>query len=237
MLQQLVNFIVDAGFVGWTIIATGFFGMAIIAERIKSLFFDFHMNTDSFTKRIQHFVSQQRFEEALLLCESMAKKPMARAFKTILLKADREEEAIHQATDIALSENMPLFNKRIHYLSMLANVATLLGLLGTIHGLILSFQAVASADPSQKQALLAHGISVSMYTTALGLAVAIPVMIIYSFLVSRQNQLGEELYEQVQKLEETLTGVGPMMSVSSPHAVDIGPEVPKMNTNGHYRAS
>lgn len=237
MLQQVINFIVDSGFVGWTIIATGFFAISIIAERIKKLFFDFHMNTDSFTKRIQHFVSQQRFEEALLLCEGLARKPIARAFKTILLKADREEEAIQQAADIALSENMPLFNKRIHYLSMLANVATLLGLLGTIHGLILSFQAVASADPSQKQALLAQGISVSMYTTALGLAVAIPVMIAYSFLVSRQNQLGEELFEQVQKLEETLTGVGPMMSVSSSNSIDIGPEVPKMTGTGNYRNS
>lgn len=237
MLQQVINFIVDSGFVGWTIIATGFFAISIIAERIRKLFFEFHMNTDSFTKRIQHFVSQQRFEEALLLCEGLAKKPMARAFKTILLKADREEEAIQQAADIALSENMPLFSKRIHYLSMLANVATLLGLLGTIHGLILSFQAVASADPSQKQALLAQGISVSMYTTALGLAVAIPVMIAYSFLVSRQNQLGEELFEQVQKLEETLTGVGPMMSVSSSNSIDIGPEVPKMTGTGNFRNS
>lgn len=221
MLQQLVNFIVDSGFVGWTIIVTGFFGLAIIAERIKKLFFEFHMNTDSFTKKIHHFVSQQRFEEALILCEGLNQKPLARAYKKILLKADREEEAIQQATDIALSENMPLFSKRIHYLSMLANVATLLGLLGTIHGLILSFQAVATADPSQKQALLAHGISVSMYTTALGLTVAIPVMIAYSFLVSRQNQLGEELYEQVQKLEETITGSGPMMSTSSEIPVDL----------------
>jgi biopolymer transport protein ExbB/TolQ len=237
MLQQVVNFIVDSGFVGWTIITTGFFAISIIAERIKKLFFDFHMNTDSFTKRIQHFVSQQRFEEALILCEGLSHKPIARAFKTILLKADREEEAIQQAADIALSENMPLFNKRIHYLSMLANVATLLGLLGTIHGLILSFQAVATADPSQKQALLAHGISVSMYTTALGLAVAIPVMIAYSFLVSRQNQLSEELFEQVQKLEETLTGVGPLMSVTSSNSVDIGPEVPKMTGTGNYRNS
>lgn len=237
MLQQIVNFIVDSGFVGWTIIGTGLFAIALIAERIKRLFFDFHMNTDSFNKRIQHFVSQQRYEEALLLCEGLSQKPLARAFKTILLKADREEEAIRQATDIALSENMPMFNKRIHYLSMLANVATLLGLLGTIHGLILSFQAVATADASQKQALLAHGISVSMYTTALGLAVAIPVMIVYSFLVSRQNQLGEELYEQVQKLEETLTGVSPMMSVNTAHSTDIGPEVPKMSGPGLYRAS
>ena len=237
MLQQIIKFIVDSGFVGWTILGTGFFALAIVAERIKTLFFDYHLHTDSFNKRIQNFVSQQRYEEAILLCEGLIKKPLARAFKTILLKADREEEAIRQATDIALSENMPHFSKRLHYLSMLANVATLLGLLGTIHGLILSFQAVATADPAQKNALLANGISVSMYTTALGLAVAIPVMIVYSFLVSRQNQLSEELYENVQKLEETLSGVGPSLTPNHPASGDLVPEVPKTNGSGLYRAS
>lgn len=104
-----------------------------------------------------------------------------------------------------MSEVVPLYTKRLHYLSMLANVATLLGLLGTIHGLILSFQAVAQADPATKQALLANGISVSMYTTALGLAVAIPAMVAYSFLVSRQNELIEQLTEKCSKLTELLT--------------------------------
>ena len=125
--------------------------------------------------------------------------------KQILEKSDRDDETIYQAQDIAMSEVVPLYTKRLHYLSMLANVATLLGLLGTIHGLILSFQAVAIADPAQKQALLANGIAVSMYTTALGLAVAIPAMVAFSFLVSKQNELLEQLTEKCSKLTELLT--------------------------------
>ncbi|MEI7973650.1 MAG: MotA/TolQ/ExbB proton channel family protein, partial [Bdellovibrio sp.] len=132
--------------------------------------------------------------------------PLADAFKTILEKSDRDDDAIFQAHDISMSENVPRLTKRLHYLSMLANVATLMGLLGTIHGLILSFAAVAQADPTQKQAMLANGISVSMYTTALGLLVAIPAMVFYSFLVSRQNQLVETLTEKCGKLTELLTG-------------------------------
>ncbi len=139
------------------------------------------------------------------MCAQLDKKPLANAFKTIIEKADRDDDTIFQAHDIALSENVPLYTKRLHYLSMLANVATLLGLLGTIHGLILSFQAVATADPAQKQALLAHGISVSMYTTALGLAVAIPAMVFFSFLTARQNQLIEQMSEKCSKLTELLT--------------------------------
>lgn len=208
MFQSIINFIVDSGFVGWTIIATGLFSGAIIFERIKTLYIDYGLNINAFTEKISALVAQKKFDEAILVCNKLDKKPLARAFKMVLEKADRDEGSIYQSSDIAMAENVPLFQKRIHYLSMLANVATLLGLLGTIHGLILSFAAVATADPSQKQALLAHGISVSMYTTALGLAVAIPVMIFYSFIVSRQNFLIESMTERMQKLVEMLASSG-----------------------------
>ncbi len=198
-------FIKDSGVVGWVILLTGFLGLGVIAERMKVLFIDYGMNVEEFSKQIRNYVLNKKSEEALILCAQFEKKPLARAFKTILEKSDRDDEALFQAHDIALSENMPLYTKRLHYLSMLANVATLLGLLGTIHGLILSFQAVAQADPAAKQAMLASGIAVSMYTTALGLAVAIPAMVFFSFLTSRQNHLMEMTAEQCSKLTELIS--------------------------------
>lgn len=205
--MAFLNFMNDAGIVGWLILFTGIGSLALVAERVKKLYFEYGINPDDFMNRIQSLILSKKYEEALVVCAQLEQKPLAKAFKTILEKADRDDEAIFQAHDIALSETVPLYTKRLHYLSMLANVATLLGLLGTIHGLILSFQAVATADPAMKQQLLAHGISVSMYTTALGLAVAIPAMVLYSFLVSRQNQLLEELTEKASKLSELLTSV------------------------------
>jgi biopolymer transport protein ExbB len=199
------NFISESGVVGWIILLTGVGSMVLVAERAKALYFSYGMNVDDFMAKTQNLVLAKKLDEALLMCAQMEQKPLARAFKTILEKADRDDETIFQAQDIAMSENVPLYTKRLHYLSMLANVATLLGLLGTIHGLILSFQAVAQADPAQKQALLAQGISVSMYTTALGLAVAIPAMVFFSFLTSRQNQLIEQISEKCTKLTELLT--------------------------------
>jgi biopolymer transport protein ExbB/TolQ len=200
-----VNFINDAGVVGWIILLSGVGSLVLVFERAKALYFTYGMNVDDFMAKTQNLVLAKKLDEALLMCAQMDQKPMARAFKTILEKADRDDETIFQAHDIAMSENIPLYTKRLHYLSMLANVATLLGLLGTIHGLILSFQAVAQADPAQKQAMLAHGISVSMYTTALGLAVAIPAMVFFSFLTARQNQLIEQISEKCSKLTELLT--------------------------------
>lgn len=205
-MNGILQFINDAGVVGWVIMLTGIGSIAIIAERTSALYFKYGMNVEEFMTKVQTLVLAKKVDEALVLCAQMNGKPLAGAFKNILEKADREDDAIFQAHDISMAETVPLFTRRLHYLSMLANVATLLGLLGTIHGLILSFQAVAQADPAQKQALLASGISVSMYTTALGLAVAIPLMVAYSFLVSRQNVLVETLTEKCGKLTELLTG-------------------------------
>lgn len=204
-MGAFINFMNESGVVGWVIMLTGVASLVLIAERAKVLFFKYGMNVDDFMAKIQNLVLAKKHDEALLLCAQLESKPLARAFKSILEKADRDDETIFQAHDIAMSENVPLYTKRLHYLSMLANVATLLGLLGTIHGLILSFQAVAQADPAQKQALLAQGISVSMYTTALGLAVAIPAMVFFSILTSRQNQLIEQISEKCAKLTELLT--------------------------------
>jgi biopolymer transport protein ExbB len=203
--MAILNFIQQAGVVGWTIILTGVIGVALVIERTRTLYFAYGMNVEEFSSKIHTLVLGKKNEEAIVACAQLESKPLARAFKLILEKSDRDDETIFQAQDIAMAEAVPLYTKRLHYLSMLANVATLLGLLGTIHGLILSFQAVAQADPAQKQAMLASGIAVSMYTTALGLAVAIPAMVTYSFLVSRQNELLEQLTEKCSKLTEVLT--------------------------------
>lgn len=204
-MNSVLQFVNDAGVVGWAIMLVGFGSAALIWERCQALYFKFGMNTEQFMTKVQTLVMARKPDEALVVCSQMQGKPLANAFKTILEKADRDDDAIFQAHDIAMSENVPLLTKRVHYLSMLANVATLMGLLGTIHGLILSFSAVALADPALKQAMLAHGIAVSMYTTALGLVVAIPAMIAYSFLISRQNELVETLTEKCGKLTEMLT--------------------------------
>ena len=203
--MAFINFMNDAGVVGWLILFTGIGAMILVGERAKTLYLKYNIKADDLMKKVQDLVLARKHDEALLMVTQLEDKPIARAFKLIIEKSDREDEAIFQAHDIALSEVIPLYTKRLHYLSMLANVATLLGLLGTIHGLIISFQAVAQADPAAKQHLLANGISVSMYTTALGLAVAIPAMVFFSILTSRQNELIEQTSEKCSKLTELLT--------------------------------
>jgi biopolymer transport protein ExbB/TolQ len=105
--------------------------------------------------------------------------------------ADRED--VENAVEESMMEIMPRLEARLHYLPTLANVATLVGLLGTIMGLIKAFTSVAVADPSQKAALLSQGISTAMNTTAFGLITAIPLMLLYSALHARTNVLVDTL--------------------------------------------
>jgi biopolymer transport protein ExbB len=105
------------------------------------------------------------------------------------LGAVRKIDDIEKALRANLMEVLPLLEKRTHYLATFANLATLLGLLGTVNGLIHAFTAVATANPAEKANLLAASISEAMNCTAFGLMVAVPLLFTHSFLQSKSNQL------------------------------------------------
>jgi len=107
--------------------------------------------------------------------------------------AVRRREDIEIAMEESMMEIIPQLEKRTPYLALLSNIATLLGLLGTIMGLIEAFTAVANANPAEKADLLSASISVAMNTTAFGLMAAIPLMIIHAKLTSTTGQIVDSL--------------------------------------------
>jgi biopolymer transport protein ExbB len=109
------------------------------------------------------------------------------------LKSARHREDIEIAMEEGLMEIIPRLERRTHYLSAFANIATLLGLLGTIIGLIQAFTAVAHAAAAEKAELLSSSISVAMNTTAFGLIVAIPLLLVYSVLQSKTTQIVDSM--------------------------------------------
>ena len=104
---------------------------------------------------------------------------------------------VQLAIDGAASKYFPEVEKRTAYLSMLANISTLLGLLGTISGLIVSFAGASQADPNDKATLLAKGISEAMNCTAFGLCIAIPTLLAYAFLQGRTQRIIDDVNEVV----------------------------------------
>ncbi|MES3038738.1 MAG: MotA/TolQ/ExbB proton channel family protein [Bdellovibrionota bacterium] len=203
--MQIIHFLNEAGAVGWFIAFIGLGTLGIIGERYYHLYIKLRFEGKAFLSKIGVLVEQRKIDEALLICSQHPDIPLVVGVQRVLENCDKDLQGLQQIQDIVLTEQLPRLAARIGYLSMLANVATLLGLLGTIHGLILSFQAVAAADAALKQTLLAQGISVSMYTTALGLVVAIPGMMAFSFLTTRQNSLTEETIEGTSKVIEKIS--------------------------------
>ena len=105
----------------------------------------------------------------------------------------RRRDDIEIAMEESMMEIIPQLEKRTPYVALLANISTLLGLLGTIMGLIEAFTAVANADPAEKADLLSASISVAMNTTAFGLIAAIPLLIVHAMLTSKTTEIVDSL--------------------------------------------
>ena len=204
-MDALMKFAVDNYLIDLAIGGMGVFALALILERVKSLYFSYSIKSDEFMAKVMKLVEEDKIDEAITLCAANQSKPLAYVAKRILERSDRDEKAIDASLDIAAAEMAPRLSRNLGYISMSSNVVTLIGLLGTVTGLIMSFKAVSFADPSQKQTLLADGISIAMHATAAGLMVAIPVMVAYSFLHARQGKLFSEIDQHSGKLIELLT--------------------------------
>lgn len=109
------------------------------------------------------------------------------------LQQARRRDDIEASMEESIMEAIPRLEKRTHYLAMFANIATLLGLLGTIIGLIKAFTAVAQVDPSMKAEILSTSISVAMNTTAFGLIVAIPLLLFFTLLQTKTTEIIDSL--------------------------------------------
>jgi len=205
-MQGLLEMITTSGIAGYIIVIMAVVALGLVIERTKTLFFDLSIKTDEFISQVRSLIVSGQIEEAITFSDANRKAPVAHIVKAIVERADRDEDSIRKGMEISFSEMLPKVTQRLGYLAMISNVVTLIGLLGTITGLILSFEAVANADPAKKGELLAQGISLAMNTTALGLTVAIPVMMAYSVLHAKQNKILNECVEQSSKIMDLLSG-------------------------------
>lgn len=183
----------DGGFWMIPILGFGAIAMAIAADRMFAVY-RAGINATAFMAQIQKLIMANNIDRAIKLCNAEPHAVLPQVVKAGLTRANRTEAEIESAIEEASLEVAPRINKRTYYLAMLANVATLSGLLGTIWGLIQAFASLGGdIPPDQKQNLLASGISVAMYTTAGGLMVAIPILILHALLLQRSNRILDDV--------------------------------------------
>ena len=179
--------------------------IAFTLERFMRLFMQYNVDGPSFMFEVQKFILANDLDGAIRLCNGAGKAALPKVIKAGLQRASRDEQQIQNAIDAASLEMIPKLERRLPYLALIANIATLLGLLGTINGLIKSFAAVALADPAQRQAILSSGIAEAMNATAFGLVTAIFTMVVHSILTSKATKILEEIDEFGVKLIDLLS--------------------------------
>lgn len=190
------------GFVGpdamfmWAILAAQVVSVAMIAERANALFNQRKTNQKDLSKVIAEDIRAGNLEKALKRSMQIGQKEpigvVAAAGIQAAIDMGGKEEIQLKMDEVLLEENSRV-EKRIGFLAMFANVATLMGLLGTIAGLIHSFAGISNANPAEKANILSQGISVAMNTTAYGLIVAVPALVMYAVLQNRAGKLTDDL--------------------------------------------
>jgi biopolymer transport protein ExbB/TolQ len=182
------------GPVMYFILAVAVAGLAIFLERLYTIVFRSKINGRAFIERVIQLVRAGKVEDAIRLCtQSNAVLPDMGLL--ILRSRTRDEADLQNVADAAALSVLPRLTRRLHYLPMLANVATLIGLLGTIFGLREAFSSVGEAQAAERSARLAAGIAVALNATGFGLFTAVPLSVAHAYLVSQAETIIEQVDE------------------------------------------
>jgi biopolymer transport protein ExbB/TolQ len=180
--------------------------LTIVVERFAFQLTRYRVNSKEFFAQIRKLVLAGNIDRAIKLCEA-SDYPILQLVRAGLTHANKGEAEIDAALSEKLSELKPQAEKRVGALWSLANIATLIGLLGTVSGLILTFGAIARPGLTQavKQQMLSNGIAEAMYNTALGLGIAVFCMITHILLHSRAKNIQHDLETTMEKTFNLLT--------------------------------
>jgi biopolymer transport protein ExbB len=190
---SIVSFFSTGGLFMYPILIVFAFGVAIAVERFITLSLVTNKNQVVWEK-VQPLLDQGEFEEAqAMTSEDESTIAQVLNMGLSLQGAVRRREDIEIAMEESMMEIVPRLEKRTPYVALASSIATLLGLLGTIMGLIQAFTAVANANPAEKADLLSASISVAMNTTAFGLMVAIPLLVVHAILTSKTGDIVDSL--------------------------------------------
>ena len=166
----------------------------------------YRVNSKEFFAQVKKLVTAGNIDRAIKLCEA-SDFPILQLVKSGLTHANKGPDEIDAALSEKLSELKPQAEKRVGALWSLANIATLIGLLGTVSGLIATFAAIAAPGLSQsdKQRMLSNGIAEAMYNTALGLGIAVFCMITHIILHTRAKAIQHDLEATMERTFNLLT--------------------------------
>lgn len=195
-ITNIINSFSHGGSVMWIIFFGQIISIAIIAERAFALYLKRDLTNKAIAKSFEEDIKKGRLETVIMKARGLGQNsPLGKVVQAgaqAALDMGGREEIQSKMDEVLLNENA-LLEKRTGFLAALGNIGTLAGLLGTIIGLIDSFQAVANSNPLEKATLLSQGISMAMHATAYGLIMAIPALVMYAVYQNRATSLSEDI--------------------------------------------
>lgn len=191
------------GVVMWFILAVSIVALAITIERFFTLR-RATIDTREFMDSMRTILRQNRVQEAIAVCDE-TDAPVSRILKAGLLKHDRRKEDIREAMEDAGNLEIPRLERYMSALATCAQIAPLLGLLGTVAGMIKAFAQIHNKQGQVNPSDLAEGISNALVTTVGGLTVAIPALVMFNYFQTRVNNLILEMEISSSELIELLT--------------------------------
>ncbi len=203
IVGRLMNIIDEGGVLMFPIIACSIVALAIAIERFWTLR-RATIDTREFMDAMRTVLRQNRVQEAIAICDE-TDAPVARIMKAGILKHNRSKEDIREAIEDAGHLEIPRLERYLSALATCANIAPLLGLLGTVQGMIKAFAQIQHKQGQVNPSDLAEGIGNALITTAAGLTVAIPTLVVYNYFVTRVENMILEMEISSSELVELLT--------------------------------
>lgn len=184
-----------------SITVVAIYSLVVIIERVVRYWVTYDLgNSAVFMSNVQKMVMNNSIENAIRLCKKQKPKLLPDVLVQGLMRANDSVEEIELAMDFATLEAIPKVTKGVGFLGTTANVATLLGLMGTLFGLMKSFSAAANATGAQKQTLLAEGIAEALIATSYGLGTALLILLAYGILMTKQSSLVDDINSNAARL-------------------------------------
>lgn len=205
-LLELGNFIREGGFASMMVVVIAVMATGISVERWIRIQFQYSVNSRAFMAKLRKYILSDNIDRAISLCNSKSHALLPKVLKSGLTRAKNSTADIQNAIDEATLEVLPKLEARSLYLPVLGNLATLIGLFGTITGLIMAFKGSGdSVDAVQRQQFLQQAIAIAMHTTALGVFVAIPCLFVHAVLQSKINAIISDIDQYSVKLVNLLS--------------------------------
>ncbi len=200
--MSLWNLFLKGGIIIFPIFFCGVLTIGIIIERLISLK-NAEIDNEKFINEIESILRRRKIKEALQLCDKND-KPVPRIIKAGLLKIDRSREEVKEAIDDAANYEIPNLEKYLGILATIATISPLLGLLGTVTGMIKAFMVIEAKGGLVNPGDLARGIWEALLTTVVGLIVAIPAYLAYNYFVSRVNNIILDMEKSATRLLDVI---------------------------------